>query len=1131
MKDSLEAPVSVAPHLVSLYEQTENVVFLAEQLSQKRAHFFLKGSQGSHGALLAAALYEHKARPNLFILNDKDSAAYFWNDLQNLLPHQEIFFFPNSYKKPYAFTEIENANIVQRSEVLSKVNADRTAPHLIVTYPEALFEKVINQRSLVSNTLTLKKGDQLSVSFLTDVLNEYDFTKEDYVYEAGMFSIRGGIIDVYSFSHEIPYRIELDGSQIESIRLFDPITQLSVRELERCSITPNVQTKLLQEVREPLLRFIAPETVVWIKDFGLVQDTLSRCFELAKQTFDEILKASGQTQIVSQPEQLFDTAENFAALIEEFRKIEFGAKSTVPIHPDRKPVVLSQKIELQPSFDKDFNLFADELDKNQLYGYRSIITADSQIQLSRIKNILHEINPRLNEFSEVLISLSGGFKDHDLKIALYTDHQLFERFHRYYQRKKYTKNKALTLKELHELQVGDYVTHIDYGIGRFAGMEKIQIKGKEQETMRLIYKDSDVLYVSIHSLHKISKYSGQEGKAPPVSKLGTQEWEQKKSRAKRKLKDIAEELIKLYAKRRIAPGFAFKEDNYLMEELESSFIYDETPDQISAIEAVKKDMSKPYPMDRLICGDVGFGKTEVAIRAAFKAVTNSKQVAVLVPTTILAFQHFRTFSERLSKLPCRIEYISRFRSDKEIKNILKELSEGKIDIIIGTHRLVSKDVQFKNLGLMIVDEEQKFGVKVKDTLKQMRVNIDAITLTATPIPRTLQLSLMGARDLSIIATPPPNRQPITTELHVYSEKLIRDAVMHELSRGGQTFFVHNRIDELESIANIILKVVPDARVAYAHGQMDGELLEKIMLKFMDGYYDVLVSTNIIESGLDIPNANTIIINKAHHFGLSDLHQMRGRVGRSNRKAYCYLLTPSLTSITPDARKKLPAMEEFSELGDGFKIAMRDLDIRGAGNLLGGEQSGFVSDLGFDVYIKMLEEAVTELKENEFRELFESSEEPKESSGTAKADCSVETDLQIVIPDSYIPNTSERLSLYIQIDSLKSECELIELNSNLKDRYGAIPEPLLELFEVVRLRWKAQKLGIEKLILKNETMKAHFPDASNVEYYKSEVFGKIISYVAKNQKNCRLAEAKGRAIITFSDVLNVEDATKIIDQML
>jgi transcription-repair coupling factor (superfamily II helicase) len=1130
MKEIFDTPIAVAEHLVELYENTENVIFLSEKLAQSDPHLFLKGTSGSQAALIAAALHSRKPRPSLFILNDKDTASYFWNDLQNLLPSVEVFFFPNSYKKPYAFTEIENANIIQRSEVLSKISADKNAPHLVVSYPEALFEKVINQRSLVSNTLILRRGDELDYSFLTDVLNDYDFNKEDYVYEGGMFAIRGGIIDIFSFSNELPYRIELDGSKIESIRLFDPITQLSVRELEFCSITPNTQTKLLQEVRESFLRFISPKSLLWIKDFNLAKEVVDRYFLTAKQTFSEILKLSGQTQVISEPEQLFETGDNFESQISQFGIVEFGTKVTAPQKSGRPLTVLELKSESQPSFDKDFNLFASELDKNQLYDYRSILVADSQLQLNRLKNILNEINPKLKDFSEVMISLSGGFKDHDLKIALYTDHQLFERFHRYYQRKKYTKSKALTLKELHELQVGDYVTHIDYGIGRFAGMEKIQIKGKEQEAMRLVYKDSDVLYVSIHSLHKICKYSGQEGKQPSVSKLGSQEWEQKKSRAKRKLKDIAEELIKLYAKRRIAPGFAYQEDDYLMAELESSFIYEETPDQSSAIEAVKKDMAKSYPMDRLVCGDVGFGKTEVAIRAAFKAVTNGKQVAVLVPTTILAFQHFRTFSERLRKLPCKVEYISRFRSDKEIKGVLKELAEGKVDIVIGTHRLISKDVVFKNLGLMIVDEEQKFGVKAKEAFKEMKLNVDAITLTATPIPRTLQLSLMGARDLSVIATPPPNRQPITTELHVYSEKLIRDAVMHELVRGGQTFFVHNRIDELESIANIILKLVPDARVAFAHGQMDGEVLEKIMLKFMEGYYDVLVSTNIIESGLDIPNANTIIINKAHYFGLSDLHQMRGRVGRSNRKAYCYLLIPSLTLITPDARKKLAAMEEFSELGDGFKIAMRDLDIRGAGNLLGGEQSGFISDLGFDVYIKMLEEAVSELKENEFREIFADENGPAKEPSLS-LDCVLETDLQILIPDHYVSNTSERLSLYIQIDSLKNEAELQKLQNELKDKYGPLPEAVLELFEIVRLRWKAQSLGIEKLVLKNETMKTHFPDSSKTDYYKSDIFGKVVNYVARNQKFSRMAETKGRAVVTFSEVLSVVDAKKIIDNML
>ncbi len=1119
--------IAVVEHLIELYRDSDNVQLLSRSLTQAAGirHIFLRGLQGSLSALVAAALYEEHPQPMLFILSDRDQAAYFWNDLQNLLSHIEVLLFPTSYKKPYQLTEIENANIIQRSEVLNKISADRSAPHLIVTYPEALFEKVINQRSLISNTLLLRVGDTLDMDFLIEVMAGYDFVREDYAYEAGSYAIRGGIVDIYSYSHELPYRIELNGNTIESIRVFDPLTQLSTRELNWCAITPNTQTKLLHEVRESFLKFIDPATVIWIKDFEVCCQTIEKYFVQACETFDEILKSSGQTKIVFDPKEIFDNSENFKSLLLPLKKIEFGTRSMLPAS---SPFEISFRCSAQPSFDKDFNLFAKELEKNHLYGYQSVLVADSQIQLRRLRNILQEISPELESFHEVQVSLSGGFIDHDLKLAVYTDHQLLERFHRYYQRKKYTKNKALTLKELHELQVGDYVTHIDYGIGRFAGMEKIQIKGKEQEAMRLIYKDSDILYVSIHSLHKISKYSGQEGKPPTISKLGSQEWELKKSRAKRRLKDIAEELIKLYAKRRIAPGFAFKEDDYLMAELESSFMYDETPDQAAAIEAVKADMAKPYPMDRLICGDVGFGKTEVAIRAAFKAVTNGKQVAVLVPTTILAFQHYRTFSERLKKLPCKVEYISRFRSDKEIKQVLQELKEGKIDIIIGTHRLVSKDVVFKNLGLMIVDEEQKFGVKVKEALKQMRVNVDALTLTATPIPRTLQLSLMGARDLSVIATPPVSRQPITTELHVYSEKIIRDAIMHEMARGGQVFFVHNRIEELESIANIIIKLVPDARVAYAHGQMDGEQLEKIMLKFMDGYYDVLVSTNIIESGLDIPNANTIIVNKAHHFGLSDLHQMRGRVGRSHKKAYCYLLIPSLTSITPEAKKKLAALEEFSELGDGYKIAMRDLDIRGAGTILGGEQSGFMSDLGFDVYIKILEEAVAELKENEFRELFQ--DENTKTTEVAKTDCTVETDLEIIIPDDYVSNTSERLSLYIQADSLKNEDELTQFIHSLKDRFGTPPPSVQALFDVVRLRWKAQQLGIEKLVLKNEVLKAHFPDGNNSKYYQSEVFGRVLAYLSKNQRTSRIAETKGRAVVTVDAVYSVADAMKIISQM-
>ncbi|HNF78918.1 MAG TPA: transcription-repair coupling factor, partial [Cyclobacteriaceae bacterium] len=901
----------------------------------KNQNIRLKGLAGSFDAVITASSFKLHPHDYFIVLQDKEEAAYFQNDLQNLLG-REILLFPMSYKRPYEFLEIENANILMRAEVLNRL-AEKTKPEIIVTYPEALSEKVINKRSLATNTFTVKLKEKLEIPFLEEFLHSYDFEKTDFVYEAGQFSVRGGIIDVFSFAHELPYRIELFGDEVDSIRSFDPGSQLSVDTLTQISIIPNVQTKLMQEERQSLLDFIAPTTRLWFKDFQLTLDVLKKSFEKAEESFDSIVQQSG-AQVVLKPEQLFEVAKTFKSRSESFQRIEFGSRAIL-----NDAIVFDLPSAAQPSFNKNFELLAGNLVEHQAQGYSNFIAADIAKQQDRLKEIFEEIHPEIR-FQPLEFALREGFVDQSLKIVCYTDHQIFERFHRYRSKEKFSKSKAITLRELHTLQPGDFVTHIDYGIGKFAGLEKKEVNGHEQESIRLVYRDNDLLYVSIHALHKISKYSGKDGTPPQISKLGSQEWESKKAKVKGKVKDIAKELISLYAKRKTAPGFSFSPDSYLQAELESSFLYEDTPDQARATEDVKRDMQEPHPMDRLICGDVGFGKTEVAIRAAFKATADGKQVAVLVPTTILAMQHHRTFRERLRNLPVRVDYISRFRTEKEIKKIIADVKEGKVDILVGTHRVVSKDIEFKDLGLLIVDEEQKFGVKVKDRLKELKVNVDVLTLTATPIPRTLHFSLMGARDLSIISTPPPNRQPVTTELHTFDEKVIRDAVSYELRRGGQVFFVHNRVSDIDSVANTIYKLVPDAKIGIAHGQMEGDKLERAMMKFIDAEYDVLVSTNIIESGLDIPNANTIIINQAHMFGLSDLHQMRGRVGRSNKKAFCYLLTPPASLLTSDSRKRLAALEEFSDLGDGFKVAMRDLDIRGAGNLLGGEQSGFINDL-------------------------------------------------------------------------------------------------------------------------------------------------------------------------------------------
>ena len=1091
----------------------------AEIKASEKHNIQLKGLSGSLDAVVLSSIFKIHPQDYVVVLHDKEEAAYFQNDLQNLLS-REILLFPMSYKRPYEFDEIENANVLMRTEVLNLLS-NKTTPEIIVTYPEALAEKVINKRSLAQNTFSVKLKEKLDIKFLEEFLHGYDFEKTDFVYEAGQFAVRGGIIDIFSFAYEFPYRIELFGDEVDSIRTFDPGSQLSVEALEHINIIPNIQSKLTHDERQSFLEFIPSGTRVWFKDFQLAQDIVQKSFDKAEESFKKILHSSA-TQVISSPEKLFDNGVAFTRLAEAFTTIEFGLRFILP-----KSKVFEFKSTPQPSFNKNFELLAQDLFQHQIQGFQNFIAADVPKQTERLKGIFDEINDQV-VFQHLDFSLRQGFIDSNLQIVCYTDHQIFERFHRYRGKEKFSKSKAMTLRELQTLQPGDFVTHIDYGIAKFAGLEKKEVNGHEQEAIRLVYKDDDLLYVSIHLLHKISKYSGKDGATPIISKLGSQEWENKKARAKKRVKDIAKELIELYAKRKSAPGFAFAQDSFLQAELESSFMYEDTPDQARATEDVKKDMEQPHPMDRLVCGDVGFGKTEVAIRAAFKAATEGKQVAVLVPTTILAMQHFRTFSERLSSFPIRVDYISRFKTDKEIKQILQEVKEGKVNILIGTHRVVSKDVEFKNLGLLVIDEEQKFGVKVKDRLKELKVNVDVLTLTATPIPRTLHFSLMGARDLSIISTAPPNRQPVTTELHTFNEVVIRDAVSHELRRGGQVFFVHNRVSDIESMANTIYKLVPDSRIGIAHGQMDGDKLEKVMVKFIDGEYDILVSTNIIESGLDIPNANTIMINHAHMFGMSDLHQMRGRVGRSNKKAFCYLLTPPTSLLTADSRKRLAALEEFSELGDGFKVAMRDLDIRGAGNLLGGEQSGFITDLGFDTYHKILDDAIQELKETDFKDLFY--QELEEKAKFIVQDCIIETDLEILIPDDYVNNISERLQLYSRLDNIKDEKQLEEFTAEIRDRFGPFPVSVKELISTVRLRWLGEMLGFEKLTLKNEMLRAYFI-TNNENYFSSEIFGKILSYVQKHPRQFKMKDTAGKAMLVMDSIKAVDAAIELLSRLV
>lgn len=1104
----------------------------------------IKGLVGSLDAVVASAAYKVHTEANnrinhLYVLHDRDEALYFYNDLQNLLGKKNIWFFPSSYKRPYKFMEVENANILERAEVLNRINQRISSPQvvstdaskaneenpanqdgfMIVTYPSALVEKVINKRSLLENTFTAQVGEQVDIEFLAEILHTYDFDKTDFVYEAGQFSIRGGIVDIFSYSNDYPYRLEFFDDELESIRLFDPESQLSIEQVNQIAIIPNVQTKLVQEVRESFLNFVPGNTKVWFKDYDAALEVIRKSFTKVANNFKEILEKSGNTQIVNDPDVLFETQASFEEKLINFTTVEFGKR--FHFKSNKK---LEQQAKPQPSFNKDFALLIDDLKERQVQGYSNFIAADSLRQVERLHVIFDELDPNV-KFDALGVSLREGFVDHLNRFVCYTDHQIFERFHRYRAGKKHSKTKALTLKALKALSPGDYVTHVDYGVGRFAGLEKVEANGKAQEAVRLVYRDDDLLYVSIHSLHKISKYSGKEAAPPKVHKLGSPEWETKKKRVKKRVLDIAEDLIELYAKRKSAPGFAFAKDSFLQAELESSFIYEDTPDQAKATADVKADMELTSPMDRLVCGDVGFGKTEVAIRAAFKAACDGKQVAILVPTTILALQHYKTFKDRLEQFPCNIEYINRFKTTKQIKETLKEVSEGKVDILIGTHRIVGKDVKFKNLGLLVIDEEQKFGVKTKEKLKEMRVNVDVLTLTATPIPRTLHFSLMGARDLSIIQTPPLNRQPVTTEQHTFNDEVIRDAISYELRRGGQVFFVHNRVKDIISIANNVLKLVPNAHVGVAHGQMEGPKLEKIMMKFIEGEYDVLISTNIIEAGLDVPNANTIIIDMAHTFGLADLHQMRGRVGRSNRKAYCYLLAPAASLLNVESRRRLTALEEFSDLGDGFKIAMRDLDIRGAGNLLGAEQSGFISDLGFEMYHKVLDDAIQELKETKFKELFESELAVRE----IKTDCVIETDLAILIPESYVTNITERLSLYTTLDNIKEVEDLEKFQQSIQDRFGTPPVEVSDLIETVKLRWEAERLGMTKLTLKNGTMKGYF-NSENDDYFRSDTFGKIILYLQQNPKKTRLKEHKQKPIIIFAEVISIQQAISILSSV-
>ena len=1097
----------------------------------------IKNLAGSSSAFAAATVVSQIPKTHVFILSGKEEAAYFLNDIEVMLGKEKVLFFPMSYRRPYSEEEqTDNSNVVERAETLNRISISfgEGRGEAIVTYPEALSEKVVTRKVLEKNTLLLKTGDTHGIDFITDVLFEYHFERVDYVFQPGQFAVRGGIVDMFSFSGEYPLRVEFFGNTIESVRSFDPSTQLSVANLAKATILPNVQQSLLHESRVSFLEFIPAESLVWITDVRSITSVLDKELEAAKAAYAPLSLGEGLGAGLLPPEEKYISGNYFLDKFNQHSVVEFGQAE---YFDDVKTIEFNTSP--QPAFNKNFEMLGEHLRKNTAAGYQNLLAAENPKQAERLYSIFEDMPVKAGEkkpqFTPLVVSVSEGFTDHDLKICFYTDHQIFERYHRFRLRTGFKKTKeALTLKELHGLNPGDYVTHIDHGIGKFAGLEKIDVNGKMQEAVRLVYRDNDILYVSIHSLHRIAKYSGKDGAEPKINKLGSAAWQALKLKTKSKVKDIAKDLIKLYAQRRAKKGFEFSQDNYLQTELEASFIYEDTPDQVKSTADVKKDMELNFPMDRLICGDVGFGKTEIAIRAAFKAVCDSKQVAVLVPTTILALQHYKTFSERLKNFPCRVDYINRFKTAAQQKETLKKLEKGEIDIIIGTHRIVSKDVKFKDLGLLIVDEEQKFGVGVKEKLKAFRVNVDTLTLTATPIPRTLQFSLMGARDLSIINTAPPNRFPVITEVHMFNEETIRDAIRYEIDRGGQVFFVNNRVENIREVAGMISRLCPDVRVGIGHGQLEGHQLEDVMMKFIEGETDVLIATTIIESGLDISNANTIIINNAQYFGLSDLHQMRGRVGRSNKKAFCYLLAPPSEMLSTEAKKRLRAIEEFSELGSGLNIAMRDLDIRGAGNLLGAEQSGFISDIGFEMYHKILDEALTELRmeneelrienENNIRQKHSASLIP--NSAFVK-DCVIDTDMAILIPDDYVNNITDRLGLYRELDDTENENELIVFEKNLIDRFGPLPKEATELLNTIRLRWIAKEIGFERLILKNKKLTGYFISSANSPYFQSDAFGKVLNYVQTHGKDCRMTQKGDKLMLSFENVSTVDAAIKAL----
>ena len=1114
--------------LQHIYATHPNVKGLAKQMENSSVRtFFLGGLHASASPLFFSSYLKNAAWTTVFILNDMEEAGYFYHDLIQINGEENVLFFPSSYRRAIKYGQKDAGNEILRTEVLSRI---QKGDHVcIVTCPEAVAEKVVSSKELSNRTLKLEVGEHTEVDTIMDILADFGFERVDYVYEPGQYALRGSIVDVFSYASEYPYRIDFFGDEIDSIRTFEVDTQLSKERKQSIAIVPELSVSGSGEFVS-FFDFIPRDSILAMKDFFWVREHIDKIHEDAVSPLALAADEEHKTELLNIAKNLIDGGE-FMMQSLNFRRIEFGNKPT-----GTPQATLTFDTQAQPIFHKNFELVSSCFREFIEKGYTLYICTDSEKQAKRLKDIFEERRDNI-QFTYVNKTLHEGFTDHTLKGCFFTDHQIFDRFHKYNLRSDRARSGkvALTLKELSQFESGDYVVHIDHGIGKFAGLVRLPNGNTTQEVIKLIYQNDDVVFVSIHSLHKISKYKGKEGEPPRINKLGTGAWEKIKEKTKSKIKDIARDLIKLYSQRKQEQGYAYTPDSFLQHELEASFIYEDTPDQLKATNDVKADMESNRPMDRLVCGDVGFGKTEVAVRAAFKAATDNKQVAVLVPTTVLAYQHYQTFSERLKEFPCKVDYLSRARSAKDTSRILKELADGQINILIGTHKLIGKSVKFKDLGLLIIDEEQKFGVSVKEKLRQLKVNVDTLTMTATPIPRTLQFSLMGARDLSVIQTPPPNRYPIQTEVHTFNEEIITEAINFEMSRNGQVFFVNNRIQNLQELKALIQRNIPDCRVCIGHGQMKPEELEKIIYDFVNYDYDVLLATTIIESGIDIPNANTIIINAAQNFGLSDLHQMRGRVGRSNRKAFCYLLAPPLTSLTPEAKRRLQAIENFSDLGSGIHIAMQDLDIRGAGNMLGAEQSGFIADLGYETYQKILAEAVKELKEDEFSELYQeelqAAGEEKISGEDFVSECQVESDLELLFPNEYIPSSSERMLLYRELDGLELDKDLLDFKSRLEDRFGKVPPEGQELLRIVPLRRLAKRLGAEKIFLKAGRMTLFFVSNPDSPYYQSAAFGKVIGYMGMNPRYCNLREQNGKRSMVVKNVENVETAVSILQEIV